>query len=356
MAKKFIRQIIRDDFVFPNEKRSQYGTEIYHDVNNNTPTGEILAIDNPYLSASNISFDVSWSYIRNSSELFQLISGGTYTIITFHLLAPDQDYYKPWRLVEKVTTTNSSINTMYDTTTVSATASDLGLTGLTSGTYILEMRLISKRSVTVVQSELELVAATATPTPTPTLTPTVTPVITGSCLPMTVNVYYDATTASCDELIKTAYILRSDTGDIQNATLLWAGSDCVTPANAGYYHGEGETAVRHWNGSSFDEYILCADLTPTPTPTPTVTATPPIYWYWPLYRCIDGTTDWYVKSTNSSEWSPADAAWAAGSECDVGSAYVIASIGSISVPTGTEVSLIPSTYGPCVDCDYNSIP
>lgn len=350
MAKKFIKQIRRDDFEFPNEQRAQYGDEIYHDINNNAPTGTVDSIDNIALTTNNISFDVTWTYNRNNCELFQLITGGTYTIVTFHLLAPDQDYYKPWRLVEKVISTNSALDIVTGTTSVSASISDMGLTGFTDGDYILEVRFIGKRAVDVVQAEVSATAVTATPTPTPTPTP----VITGTCLPLTGDMYeYD--TPSCDELSKVGLIMRSDTGDICNATLLWEGADCSTLASAKWYHMEGETCVRHWNGSAFDDYYTCASVTPTPTPTPTVTATPSIYYYWELYRCIDGTSNWYIKSTNAGEWHPGDAIWGA-VECDPYSAFVVSTPSSTTLPSGSEITGTASDYSPCTDCDNNPIP
>jgi len=119
-----------------------------------------------------------------------------------------------------------------------------------------------------------------TPTPTPTRTPTLTPTRTATPTPtpsmscstiIGIDVYFNTNLAeSCFEGIKVGHIMSSDTGDINNATNLYSGTDCITPAGAGYYHQGGSSIYRYWNGTSFTSTGSC----PTPTPTPTQTTTP----------------------------------------------------------------------------------
>lgn len=119
-----------------------------------------------------------------------------------------------------------------------------------------------------------------TPTQTPTQTPSSTiliptPTPTPACSTIIgYNIYFESTSAdACAELIKVGYIMSSDTGDINNATRIYSGSDCVNLiTGSGYYHQGGSSIYRYWDGTigAFTSSGTC----PTPTPTPTQTKTP----------------------------------------------------------------------------------
>ena len=74
---------------------------------------------------------------------------------------------------------------------------------------------------------------------------------------------------ACSELIKTGFIMSSDTGDIDNATFLFAGIDCSTYASPNYYHQVGSSIIRYWDGTKFTISSMCPTPTPTPTSSPT---------------------------------------------------------------------------------------
>jgi len=189
--KRYIKQIDRENFVYPNNSVSNYDNEIIHEVNDNNPTGIINSIDNIVITPASLSFDVNWSYVRNNSELFQNIDG-SYTIVSFHLLAPDQIYFKPWKYIGSIKTSDSSITGNTQTTSFSIITTDFGVTGFTSGEYYLETRFIGKRSIEPVCSIFDTTVAPVTPTPNPTSgltpTPTPTPTVTPSTPPIYIGI------------------------------------------------------------------------------------------------------------------------------------------------------------------------
>lgn len=176
MSRKYIRQQILQDFVFPNNEVSQYDVDdIVHDLNDNCVSGEINSFTATLNSSTSltISFDMTWNlngaepWIRNSNAL------GIWSI---HMLAPGQDYYKPWRIVDSRSQSPYTGQTTYnDVNSTTFIASAAGLTGFTDGTYYFEVRFIGHRCVYPVCVNLDLVAPTPTPTPTPSITPTITP-------------------------------------------------------------------------------------------------------------------------------------------------------------------------------------
>lgn len=178
--RRYIKQIDRNNFIYPNNTVSKYDNEIVHEINDNYPTGTINGISGITLNSTGLTFDVNWSYTRNGSELFRNI-GGEYTYVSFHLLGPNQIYYKPWRLIGTISTTGSTITGDTQVTTFDVIPSDLGLTGFTNGDYSLEVRFIGKRSIYPVCGSFT--GMMPTPTPTPTATPTPTPTLTATPTP-----------------------------------------------------------------------------------------------------------------------------------------------------------------------------
>ena len=175
MSRKYIRQQIIQDFVYPNNEISQYDVDdIVQDINNNSVSGTIDSFTATTFNSTGltVNYDFTWNlnnaerWIRNSGEL---------GILSIHMLAPGQDYYKPWRIVDTVRDFNTTITTLTLSDTFSVTASQMGLTEFTSGTYYFEVRFIGHRSVYPVCVNLDLTLPTPTPTPTPTLTATPTP-------------------------------------------------------------------------------------------------------------------------------------------------------------------------------------
>lgn len=145
--KRYIKQITRDNFLYPNNDKSYYDNEIIHSINDGFPTGTIDLITINQFNSSTLDFTVEWEYFRNGCELFKNIDN-SYTYITFHLLAPDQIYYKPWRYVGRFNDITPYTGTSIESDTqIIVSPSDLGLTGFTNGEYQLEVRFIGKRAI-----------------------------------------------------------------------------------------------------------------------------------------------------------------------------------------------------------------
>jgi hypothetical protein len=173
MSRKYIRQQILQDFVYPNNDVAQYDVEIVQDINNNCVDGDINSFSATTFSSTGVTFALNASYILNGAEPFNLQSGQR-SVLSVHMMGAGQSYFKPWRLVKNYTgSTASTGTTIVDTFTV--LPSQLGLASFAEGTYYFEFRFIGHKCVLPVCYSLNLVAPTPTPTPTNTATPTVTP-------------------------------------------------------------------------------------------------------------------------------------------------------------------------------------
>jgi hypothetical protein len=170
MSKKYIRQEILQDFVYPNNDVSQYDIDIVQDINDNSVSGVVNSFSATTFNSTGITlnYNVTWDlngaepWIRNSNIL---------GIVSVHMLAPGQDYYKPWRLVSSLASNTTNLTTFTGTQIATITPSSVGLTTFTDGTYYFEVRFIGHLSVYPVCVNLDLTTVIPTPTPTPTATP-----------------------------------------------------------------------------------------------------------------------------------------------------------------------------------------
>ena len=178
MSKKYIRQVINQNFVYPNNEVSEYDIDIIHDINNNSVSGTVNSFTATTITSSSITFSLNFTWNLNGAEPFIRNSTSALSILSVHMLAPGQDYYKPWRLVMNQASNNTSLTTFTFTRIFTVTASQLGLTSFPDGTYYFEVRFIGHRAIYPVCLSLNINAPTPTPTPTPTITRTPTPTIT----------------------------------------------------------------------------------------------------------------------------------------------------------------------------------
>jgi hypothetical protein len=171
MSRKYIRQQILQDFVYPNNDVAQYDVEIVQNINNNCVDGDINSFSATTVSSTGITFSLNASYILNGAEPFNLQSGQR-SVLSVHMMGATQSYFKPWRLVKNYTgSTASTGTTIVDTFTV--LPSQLGLASFSNGVYYFEFRFIGHKCVLPVCYTLNL--SPPTPTPTPTASPTPTP-------------------------------------------------------------------------------------------------------------------------------------------------------------------------------------
>lgn len=174
MSRKYIRQEIIENFVYPNNTVNQYDVDIIHDINDNSVTGTVTTFSATTVSSTGItvSFNMTWN--KNNAEPF-IRNNNTISLISVHMLAPGQDYYKPWRVVDDESSAVLTGSTYNRTGTFTVTPSQMGLTSFSNGIYYFEVRFIGKRSIFPVCVTLNI--NPPTPTPTPTRTPTPTPTV-----------------------------------------------------------------------------------------------------------------------------------------------------------------------------------
>jgi hypothetical protein len=91
------------------------------------------------------------------------------------MLAAGQTYFKPWRLVDLVTSIYTGTTTDSGTNTITVTPSQMGVSSFIFGTYYFEFRFIGSNSIYPVCYTYDA-STLPTPTPTPTVTPTPTPI------------------------------------------------------------------------------------------------------------------------------------------------------------------------------------
>lgn len=181
MSKKYIRQVINQDFVYPNNEVYEYDIDIVHDINDNSVSGTVTNFTTTFFSSSAMVLSFDWTWAKNNAEPF-IASNGKLNLFSVHMMAEGQDYYKPFRLVDYEDTSSTGITTASGTfTSVTITPSMVGLSSFfVGGTYYFEIRFIGHRAIYPVCLSFTGTPGTPTPTPTPTITatPTVTPTIT----------------------------------------------------------------------------------------------------------------------------------------------------------------------------------
>lgn len=174
MSRKYIKQQIVQNFVYPNNEKDEYDVEIVHDINNNCVSGNVVTLSATTISSTGITLSYNFQWNANGAELFKM-EDNNYSYVSLHMMAPNQVYMKPYRVVFNVesSTLYTSTTTFSGTTVV--TPSQLGLSSLPSGTYYYEVRFIGHRCLYPVCGSISGVVPTPTPTVSPTPTPTPTP-------------------------------------------------------------------------------------------------------------------------------------------------------------------------------------
>jgi len=180
MSRKYIRQIINRDFVYPNNEISEYDVELIQDINSNVVSGTVTNFSATTITSSDILLSYNYTWSRNSAEPW-IRNSSTMGILSVHCMVPGQTYYKPWRVVSSVSYTSPYQNSYSSSGAFSISASQFGLTSFTNGTYYFEFRFIGHLAIYPICASLNLTIPTPTPTPTPTstATPTPTPTPTG---------------------------------------------------------------------------------------------------------------------------------------------------------------------------------
>jgi hypothetical protein len=180
MAKKFIKQIDNQNFVFPNKDLAEYDVEIIHDLNENSVSGTINSFSATTVASTGLTFNVNYTFNLNDAEPFYRVETGGIQYVTVHLMTPQRLYYKPWRFVHSQGGSIPPSSGFTGTMIFNVLPFQFGQTSFTNGTYYFEFRFVGKRAVypvcyTFVVSTLSTPTPTPSPSPTSTNTPTPTP-------------------------------------------------------------------------------------------------------------------------------------------------------------------------------------
>ena len=144
---KYIPQLNETNFVYPNFEIAEYDVDIIHNINNNSVSGTVTNfVVSGTARTTGITFTHDWTWSKNGAETF-ISSSGQIHLLSVHMLAGGQTYFKPWRCVDIVTSGTTGSTTYSGSNTVTVTPAMMGLTTFSSGTYYFEIRMIGLRSI-----------------------------------------------------------------------------------------------------------------------------------------------------------------------------------------------------------------
>lgn len=174
MSKRYIPQTDNKNFIYPNYDLAEYDVEIIHVPNENSVTGTVTNFTGTSITTTGMTFTHNWSWSKNGADTV-ISSSGQIHLLSVHVQASNQLYYKPWRCVDLVSSGTTTGSTYSGSNTITFTPSQLGLTSFPNGVYSFEFRFIGQKSIYPI-CQTYTVGSLPTPTPTPSPTPTPTPV------------------------------------------------------------------------------------------------------------------------------------------------------------------------------------
>lgn len=145
MSRKYVRERIAQNFVYPNNTISEYDIEIVHDINDNSVSGTISGFT-ATSDGTDITITFNYTWNLNGAERW-IGDDGKNHLLSVHMMTPDKLYYKPWRLVSDVSTTNVTGTTITGTTTFTVTPAQMGVASFADGDYNFEIRFIGHRAI-----------------------------------------------------------------------------------------------------------------------------------------------------------------------------------------------------------------
>jgi hypothetical protein len=147
MGNKYIGQINNQNFIYPNYDLAEYDVEIIQDINDNSVSGTVSNfVVSGTARTTGITFTHDWTWAKNNAQTF-ISAAGNIHLLSVHMIAGGQTYFKPWRCVDIVTNGTTTSSTYSGSNTVTVTPSMMGLTTFSSGTYYFEIRFIGLKSI-----------------------------------------------------------------------------------------------------------------------------------------------------------------------------------------------------------------
>lgn len=171
--RKYIKQIDSKNFVYPNNTVPEYDVEIIHDINNNSVSGTVTNFSATTVTYTGITIQFSYTWSLNGAEPF-ISQASEVNLFSVHAMEPSRTYFKPWRLIDFESSSNTALTSTGSTFSFTMLPSQFEIAGFTNGTYVIDIRMIGHRSIFPICASF-VVNTITPPTPTPTPTPTVTP-------------------------------------------------------------------------------------------------------------------------------------------------------------------------------------
>jgi hypothetical protein len=146
MSTRYIPQLNETNFVYPNFEISEYDVDIIHTLNENSVAGTVTNFSATTIASSGITLTHDYTWSKNSAEVF-VTASNLLNLFSVHMIAAGQTYYKPWRLVDLVTSASTGSTSLSGSNTITVTPSMMGLTTFVTGTYYFEFRFIGLKSI-----------------------------------------------------------------------------------------------------------------------------------------------------------------------------------------------------------------
>jgi hypothetical protein len=176
MSRKYIKEQIVENFIYPNNEQPEYGMEIVHDINNNSVSGDVVSFSAVTATYSGITFSMDYTWLLNGAEPF-IRNSNQLSLCSVHMTVPNALDFKPW-IVIQTQSTNTTGSAFYNgSTTFSVVPAQFDVDAFENGTYYFEVRFIGHRAIYPICLSLDITTGYSpiTPEPTPTPTPTPTP-------------------------------------------------------------------------------------------------------------------------------------------------------------------------------------
>jgi len=145
MSTKYIPQLNNENFVYPNFDLAEYDVNIIQDLNENSVSGTTSGFTGTSISSSSMTIGFNYTWSKNNAEVF--LNGGNLNVLSLHMLAGGQTYFKPWRLVTKVSSGSTGATTLSGSVSQVVTPAMLGLATFVTGTYYFEVRFIGAKAI-----------------------------------------------------------------------------------------------------------------------------------------------------------------------------------------------------------------
>ena len=145
MSTKYIPQLNNENFVYPNYDLAEYDVNIIQDLNENSVSGTTSGFTATTISSTGITISFNYTWSKNNAEVF--LNAGRLNVLSLHMLAGGQTYYKPWRLVTRVNTISTGATTLTGSVSQVVIPAMLGLTTFVTGTYYFEVRFIGAKAI-----------------------------------------------------------------------------------------------------------------------------------------------------------------------------------------------------------------